>query len=412
MPIGITKRREQTVSNYSREAAFYDAEASRYSIDRRIDPAMAYVNAVASMADHCVSKARALVPNVSEGASLIAALYAADPSDVLAVCAAYGATIDELTAATYVDLYDGDREAFRTYDEQLTRLDPERFDPSWNRPRVHTDKGLTVKGRRDGYVIDGEGTRLYYAEALERADLWSILAGGEHLDLIGTDTFSWSQMVTHKPIREGSFVMRAEGAGSSTTGETRKKRTNVPRSVSYSHPRFANVVALPGWTSWRVLKEYRTSIRVRAIDENGDRVSRELPQRVAGLNHRGEPIMRDVPTVAVMASIRVIGHRVIVRPKPKRTAVKPRTKRVAPIDVENVEAITAAMVAPITAAIVAKEAARVAYRTADGIVVRINVDPKRANVAVDIRNADGAKVGRTTVRSAAAAVAAVRNRTR
>jgi hypothetical protein len=399
-------------TNRSREAALYDAEASRYSIDRRIDPVSAYVVAIASMAEHCVSKARAIVPNVSEGASMIAALYAADPSDVLAVCAAYGADIDALTAATYVDLYDNDREAFRTYDDQLTRLDPERFDPSWNRPRVHTDKGLTVKGRRDGYVIDNEGTRLYYAEALERADLWALLAGGEHLELIGTDTFSWSQIVTHKPIREGSFVMRAEGAGASLTGANRKKRTNVPRSVSYSHPRFANVVALPGWSAWRVLKEYRTSIRVRAIDENGDPVSRVLPQRVAGINHRGEPIYRDVPTVAVMGSIRVIGHRVIVRPKPKRTNVKPRTKRVAPIDVADIDAITAAIVEPITAAIVAKESARVAYRTAAGIVVRINVDPKRANVAVDIRNADGVKIGRTTVRSAAAAVAAVRNRTR
>lgn len=420
--------------HYSREAALYDAEESRYAIDHRTDPAIAAAVTLGTIAEHCVTKAHAIVPSVPNGAQLIADMYGTNVADLVTLFRTYGADIDEATAAAVATaLVDYSNDELRTYDNALLREDPPRFDPTWHRPRIDTGRGVEVRGRRDGYIIgdtnsasgtghqlecnsDSNYVRMSYAEALERANAWHYMVTGDTLEMIGTDTYSWEQVVTWKPIALGSFVMRAEGAGSSLVGDGRKKRTNIPRSVSYGHDRFCVRIDLPGWSAWRVLKEYRTNVRVRLIDENGDRVATVPGERVIGINHRGEPITRPLPSVALMGSVRMIGHRVISRPKVRKTAaIKTRTKRVPIVDVVDVAAVTAAMVEPITAAIIGKTAAAAAYRTNDGTIIRYRVDVSAAvvNVQVTSTNADGAKVTkRTNVRSAAAAVAAVNNRTR
>lgn len=425
-----------TEKHYSREAALYDAEESRYAIDHRTDPAIAAAITLGTIAEHCVSKAAAIVPNVDNGPQLIADMYRTNVVDLVDLFRSYGANIDEATAAAIATaLVDYSNDELRTYDAALLREDPPRFDPTWHRPRITTGRGVEVRGRRDGYIVGdtsraagdlrnrapgagpahhGGYVRMSYAEALERANAWHYMLTGDTLELIGTDTYSWEQVVTWKPIALGSFVMRPEGAGSSLVGDGRKKRTNVPRSVSYGHDRYYVRTDLPGWSAWRVLKEYRTNVRVRLIDEEGNRVATVPGERVIGLNHRGEPITRPLPSVAVMGSVRMIGHKVTARPKvrkPKQT----RTKRAAIVDVVDVDAVTAAMVEPITAAIIGKTAAAAAYRTENGTIIRYRVDVSAAVIAVQVTstNADGVKVTkRTNVRSAAAAVAAVRNRTR
>lgn len=420
--------------HYSREAALADAEASRYAIDHRTDPACAAAITLGTIAEHCVTKAAAIVPSVRNGAQLIADMYGTDVDNLTDLFRTYGADIDDATAAAIATaLVDYSADTLRTYDNGLQSEDAPRFDPTWHRPRIDTGRGTEVRGRRDGYVIGDTGraakmgsdldrdngsdyVRMPYAEALERANAWHYMITGDTLEMIGTDTYSWEQIVTFKPYRLGSFVQRAEGAGSSLVGDGRKKRTNVPRSVSYGHDRFCVRTDLPGWSAWRVLKEYRTNVRVRLIDENGDRIATVPGERVAGLNHRGEPIMRPLPSVAVMGSVRMIGHRVTSRPKVRKTAaIKSRTPRAAVIDVATIDEVTAAMVAPITEAITSKTAAAAAYRTSDGTVIRYRYNVTAAVIAVMVTttNAEGAKVTkRTNVRNATAAVAAVRNRTR
>lgn len=422
-----------TTTTGQREAALYEAEASRYRVDHRTDPAVAAIVTLSTIAEHCVSKAAAILPNVSNADNLIAAMYHTAAADLPALFRSFGADVDELTARRIVDLVTTDPDTFRTYDDSLLREDPPRFDPTWSRPRVTTGRGVEVRGRRDGFVIGsnhvfgasgrdavrqvagGSYGRMAYAEAVERAELWSMAVSGEALPMmIGTDTYSWEQVITWKPIREGSFTLAAEGAGSSLVGDGRKKRTNIPRSVSYGHDRFYVRTDIPGWAGMRILKEYRTNVRVRLTDEHGAPMIRIPGTRVVGLNHRGEPIARDLPSIAVMGSVRMIGHRVTSRPKQRKVAAATRAKRVPIVDVVDVPAILIAAEGPIRAAVRDKVAAQVAYRTASGIVVRCRVDINAAVIAVQVTttNADGVKrTQRTNVRDAAAMLAAIRNRT-
>jgi hypothetical protein len=421
--IGAANRKDTMGTTYSREAALYDAETTRYGLDHRIDPAAYMIEAIATMARHCVDKATALVPNVDDGASLIAAMYRTNVVDLVDLFASFGADIDEATAARVVDLFNVDADTFRTYDDTLSIVDDAPFDPTWHRPRISTERGTEVRGRRSGFVVSSssssidrtEPVRMGYDEAMHRANLWYLMATGERLEMIGTDCYSWEQVVTHKPDCVDRWAMRPEGAGDSLVGNGRKKRTNIPRSVSYGHDRFAARVDLPGWSAWRVLKMYRTNVRVRLIDNDGLPVSRSAGVRVVGLNHRGEPIARELPSIAVMGSVRWMGHKVVARPTVRKTSTTKRTKRAPIVNVDNVDAITAAIVEPITAAIVARQGASMAFRSTDGVTVRcvVNASTKVVAVAVTRVDANGTKVTkRTNVKSAAGAVAAVRNRTR
>lgn len=185
----------------------------------------------------------------------------------------------------------------------------------------------TVVGRRDAYVIGNgvtcvrpDGTvgeqygRMSSAECLERAHLLMVANGGD-TPLIGTDAYSWEQIVSFKPetftlegvtingAPVGAFVFAPYGAGASTTGDAQrnaygatKRRSHSARVARYVMPvlkfpkdgpteevahaangrigqaynlRAEEVTTLAWDADFRIVKRYRTAFDGRYIVGHG-----------------------------------------------------------------------------------------------------------------------------------------------
>lgn len=123
----------------------------------------------------------------------------------------------------------------------------------------------TVRGRADAPVIghndNGEYVRMFGPDLVALADLY-FHASGEPLPLIGTDSYSWAEVVTHRPDRyilaDGTpFILAPEGAGASITGQGRKRRPH--KGTTVTRHRVPDVVEyVDAWPmgNVRVIKRY------------------------------------------------------------------------------------------------------------------------------------------------------------
>jgi hypothetical protein len=351
-----------------------------------------------------------------------------------------------------------DPATYRDYDPALTVVDGAPFDPTWSRPRVTTGHGVTVRGARNGTVIgagvDGvdddtvtvrraarvagvyRTAPLSYRDALTIAD--ALLRSAMPIErfiaaysLIGTDTYSWHQIVNHRPATvtttDGTtYAERPAGAGASIAGTARPARrfamrragahrftlrvvtgqtvTGAGTTVDVTEPwpvvdAPVDVIATGWWpvTPWRVVKVYATTydgglIAPRHGWVRRPRVSswqpstgksvkymRDLADRNAAAGIDGTPVVDDRPTVTVR-------------------------RRVASVNVATVaDAIDAA--ATVAATVHGTDqTVTVRYRTVDGTTVTVAHEPadRRYRVTVAHRHGTGVTVRRsTTVRSVA-----------
>ena len=190
-----------------------------------------------------------------------------------------GITADDITRGSLVQsALDG----YLAPDTSTLAVTPAPFDPTLQRPRVKGPLGVAVKGSRHLTRVVGqlapEGEHGPYVsmpsgEAVERADLL-MRASGELIPLIGTDTFSWSEIVTFRPDRYaivgGAWIPAPEGSGSSLTGEARKRRTHRGSVARYWHRPDTSAV-VDAWCStgdaMRIVKRYRTSLPIARVVE-------------------------------------------------------------------------------------------------------------------------------------------------
>lgn len=323
---------------YALETAFN--QAAPYS-----DPDRLQADDVARLdqwLDVIAERAAAVMPTIEPNVRiriLWALLSASDDDErysaIVTACDAAGVPIAEALAHADImaDMFTQDR-GYYSPDTSLDIIPPEPFDPTWSRPRLHTERGLEVRGSRNGYIIGADGDdrpcRMSYREALQRADMWQHFAHprGEVLPLIGTDEYDWHEVTP--PLGLSHHM------GDSVTAEARHARHYVPRWGTYSRGPVrdyradkikaqsapvgdystapAEVAYLHGIGTARVVKRYRTVIRERiGTDENGRAMF-------------GRRVM--------------IGHRTVNRTATKaRTATKIRHAR--PVEVDSVDTLLA-----------------------------------------------------------------------
>jgi len=368
-------------------------------------------------------------PNAAIG-TFHALHIAANPDAAIDALAASGITLSTEADNAIRTLWNAEESAFAAYDDVLMRVPSAPLENTMMRPRLLTGNGLEVRGRRTPTVIgawDDPTTDKAMnaplsatgAELLARADLILAMANTP-IPLIGTDAYSWHQVIVHKPYRIDAWVMRPEGAGASISGTARPRRSVLSRSFHYGPARHAAVSHIGAWPSafgtdafpYRIVKRYRTTQIVRAIDADGLPVVRTLPDAVVGHNRFGEPITRPRPTIAVTARKVLEGFAVVQHPKvPKVSVVKARTPRAQVVSIDAASDIPDRAVEMMVGCVSRKVAARYAWRATDGTLVRVSCEPTRKVIRVAVVKADGTR-SNTTVRSAIATGAAIRNRIR
>jgi hypothetical protein len=317
-------------------------------------------------------------------ADALVALLAIDDADALVdAMARYGITADTLRDAVRPMVDAMAAGSFDTVDAMLYRYDRERFDPTWSRPRLKTQHGTEVRGNRDRTYVIGStnhpagyrycGTdyvRMAAPEILSRADLWLHMHDAA-MPLIGTDTYSWSEVIHVKPFRPNDYMLTVGDAQNSSSDKPRKvRRTSVPR---YWHrPDVVHYIGAWPMVGVRVVKRYRTTY-------NGAHV----------IGH---------------------GHWITTARKARATAV--RKPRAATVTVDTVDALVVDAVAAMVAAAKDAPTATVSRRyELNGTKVTVAREPNHNRYRVEVTAADGTRKG-TKVRTVDAVAAALRNRTR
>lgn len=315
-------------------------------------------------------------------AEVFADLLAADPAELGALLNRYGLTSDSFADALREIVERAPDDGYLGEAPDLIEA-PAPFDPSRNRKRADG----TVRGRRDGYVIGGHDystcDRMSYREALERANAMLHLSGsGAEFDLIGTDEYSWAQVVTYRPAFYGA---RPEGAGRSLVGDGRKsRRVTLPRpnyrdriscpvdgmpgqvrshGIGKNERRAEQVEALEGWPiGYRIVKRYRTTYRGREIVGHG---------HWSGTDRIGP-----------------------------RKVTRKRGRRLAPVE------IGAAQLIDDVANLAPGIASRTAFLLPDGTKVTVANEPDRRRFRVTLTTTTGTRFA-TTTRTASAAARAI-----
>lgn len=327
----------------------------------------------------------------------------------------YGLTAADLLTAVRARVVDVDPTTYFDHDDALDRIDGEPFDPSWTRPRVTTQHGIAVRGMRRGYVIgdrtgepettgdrvrriiDGTtrpATRLRYSDAVVLAHAW-MTAHGDDIPMIGTDEFSWHQIVTHKPFTitttgGAMFAVRPDGAGRSIVGTARPARRFVSRRAS---------------TATRTAAGHIAGEYVRIAVNGAPMASHDIDGWPLAADYRIRKVYGTTYDGGLHDGTRWVrwprvGARTVTAVRRRRPVYEPMTA------VAAVDAIAAA--ASAAHGTTEPTAVRVAV---DGIRVTYSHEPtaRRHRIIVTTIAADGRTVRRSTAtRSAATAVAAVR----
>jgi len=157
-------------------------------------------------------------PNAAIG-TFHALHIAANPDAAIDALAASGITLSTEADNAIRTLWNAEESAFAAYDDVLMRVPSAPLENTMMRPRLLTGNGLEVRGRRTPTVIgawDDPTTDKAMnaplsatgAELLARADLILAMANTP-IPLIGTDAYSWHQVIVHKPYRIDAWVHRS-----------------------------------------------------------------------------------------------------------------------------------------------------------------------------------------------------------
>lgn len=347
-------------------------------------------------------------------------------------------------------------------DPSLDRIDGAPFDPTYTRPRIRTANGIEVRGSRRGYVIgsgiDGTDSDLpglaakraarvagHYRIDPMRYEDCRVIADAylrssmpierfiEGFRLIGTDEYSWRQVVAHDPIEvevgDGKrFIERPEGAGHSIAGTARHpvrfpmRRSSAHRftlrvpigtevtangtEVTITEPWIiagAPIEVYPAGAGidapYRIRKVYATVI------DGGTIVPRrgwaKTPRRSTSIpsTRKSDKYLRDLAWRNAANGIEGTEVEVEV------TVDRATRRRIRPVEVASVEVAVEHAVEVAAAAFGTSTEVTVKYRTIDGTTVTMTHEASRKRYRVEVahRYGDGATVRRTsTVRSAAA----------
>lgn len=293
---------------------------------------------------------------------------------------------------------------------------------------LHKRADGTVRGHDNVHVVgrDGDGIvrTMPAGELLTRATLWAASQGATLPDLIGTDSYSWAEVITYKPesactVDGIPYVARPDGAGDSIVGNGRKRRGHRARVAQY-HPR-PTLEYLP-WlhflaTGERVRKTYRTRFLVTVDHEQGADVRTYAPRvvRLGRVATGSDP--RYVNAYAVRDSLVARRAGAVVRTGTvraewegftrQRTAVTIcRAARSTGRRVESAIVVAVDALPDRLAAAFADRTMPSRYRVtrADGTRVTVTVNHDRRRYEMNVKHADGT----ATRRQARTLVAAVR----
>lgn len=329
--------------------------------------------AIDAARDKCERVARIRATSVGIDADAyvdaLRSLFDVDIDALADALAARGITVDALRAL--VDVVDvAAPYEYRDADGGLYRMPDAVADHAVNRKRADG----TVRGQRRGWVVASNHPPMAYVDALAAAN--ALLADDPELRLIGTDEYSWSQVVHFRPaaIVVGGMVyaVRPESQGVPIVNDPYdpKNRKRAPQRAS--RPRYyvrpAESVDIDGWPwnpHYRIVKRYR-------------------------MTHDGRTM---------------IGHR---RVDTVRVARKAARKSQGPrVDVATLADAMVHAVPVLRAAFDDKRSASVRYRTIDGATATIGADHARNRYRLRVRRSDGASITSTyrTIDAMAAALA-------
>jgi hypothetical protein len=360
---------------------------------------------------------RAADLNITETAyrDLLDAVTEVDAVDLADLLARFGLTVESF-AERLVSLFDAAESfGYLAADESLYSAPDAPFDPTWSRPRLSTANGTEVRGRRDGYVVSSsspigskssaphpvdrsEPLRLTYREAFDRAQLWHLMATGETLPMIGTDEFSWADVVAHKPyalstVDGTTFYLRPEGAGASIAGGSNRRGQVVLPRPSYNGTATVPTVGKNGKVRAQMVKLRDPRPEVTYVNGHFPMIDVRIIKRYR-TTYRGRFIVGHGSWNDTSTTVR------------KARATGLTRKRVPTVDVErfDVDAITA-IASNMAAAYRDGKAATVKVRDIAGTMVTMSNDPANRRFRV-IVTVDGAR-RMTTVRTLAAAITAI-----
>lgn len=216
-------------------------------------------------AEHIGAEADAYVAMLSESADAVGESELAD------VLARHGITWEMLSARLALL----EREPFTYYAADTSTLVAGA--PVLDAVRNRRKADGTVRGKRRGYVVDGlsptlthDGrSRADYATLTAEAHAMLMDAGDADLTLIGTDEYSWAQVIHWRP----TLIVGADGIGRAArpsrgvpiVGDVylpqNRKRAPMRSKVARYHVRPEEMVTNGWWpmAGARVIKRYRTT---------------------------------------------------------------------------------------------------------------------------------------------------------
>lgn len=351
---------------------------------------------------------RAAELSITEAAyrDLLDAVADVDVVDLADLLARFGLTVESF-AERMVSLFDAAESfGYLATDESLYVAPDAPFDPTWSRPRLSTHNGTEVRGRRDGYVVTSSAStvdrsdalRMTYREAFDRAQMWHLIATGETLPMIGTDEYSWAEVVAHKPhtlstVDGTTYYLRPEGAGASIAGGSNRRGQVVLPRPSYNGTATVPTVGKNGKVRAQVVRLREPRPEVTYVNGLFPIVDVRIVKRYR-TTYRGRFVVGHGSWNDTSTTVR----------KARATGLK--RKRVPTVDVErfDVDAITA-IASNMVAAYRAGKAATVKVRDTAGTVVTMTNEPNDRRFRVIVTN-DGAR-RMTTVRTLTAAINAI-----
>jgi hypothetical protein len=237
-----------------------------------------------------------------------------------------------------------------------------------------------------------------YREAFDRAQMWHLMATGETLPMIGTDEYSWAEVVAHKPhtlstVDGTTYYLRPEGAGASIAGGSNRRGQVVLPRPSYNGTATVPTVGKNGKVRAQVVRLREPRPEVTYVNGLFPIVDVRIVKRYR-TTYRGRFVVGHGSWNDTSTTVR----------KARATGLK--RKRVPTVDVErfDVDAITA-IASNMVAAYRAGKAATVKVRDTAGTVVTMTNEPNDRRFRVIVTN-DGAR-RMTTVRTLTAAINAI-----